>query len=71
MEIVLPFHILPGEFMSNYLYVFAQDPGQLICTLLQSNDDDVGAGQTSTNHHYSLVLMAYSRWPWDSTALNP
>lgn len=71
MEIGLPFHILPGKFMSNYLYVFAQDPGHLSCTLMQSHGVDVGAGQTSTNHHYCLVPMAYSRWAWDSTALNP
>lgn len=57
--------------MSDYLYVFPQDPGHLTCTLLQSHGDDVSAGQTSTNHHDSLVSMAYSRWAWDSTKLNP
>lgn len=73
MEIGVPFYnkCLPEEVMSDYLYMLAQDPGHLTCTMLQSHGDDVGAGKASTNHHYSLVPMAYCRRAWDSTVLDP
>lgn len=72
MEIRVPFYFkhLPEEPMADYLYVLAQDPGHLTCTLLQSHRNDVGAGQASTNHHHCLFPLTYSRWAWDSTASN-